>query len=177
MRLNVKVMCYFLIAVFLIVSFPFRPASAAGKTATVNATSLNVRTEPSSASKQIGSLKKGSKVTVFQIEKGWANISFQDRKAWVSSAYIKVNNSTSSKTPSQKEAKNIKTAKVTATSLNVRSGAGTQYKTVSSLKNGALVSVIKEEGNWANITYGSIKGWVSSAYLLNQTGHWQICFL
>jgi N-acetylmuramoyl-L-alanine amidase len=169
-RLNVKVMCYFLIAVFLIVSFPFRPASAAGKTATVNATSLNVRTEPSSSSKQIGSLKKGSKVTVFQIEKGWANISFQDRKAWVSSAYIKVNNSTSSKTPSQKEAKNIKTAKVTATSLNVRSGAGTQYKTVSSLKNGAVVSVIKEEGNWANITYGSIKGWVSSAYLLNQTG-------
>lgn len=162
-------MCYFLIAVLLIVSFPIRPASAAAKTATVNATSLNVRSEPSSSSKQIGSLKKGSTVTVFQIEKGWANISFNGGKAWVSSAYLQVNNSTSSNTPSQKEAKIIKTAKVTATSLNVRIGAGTQYKTVGSLKNGAVVSVIKDEGNWSNITYGSIKGWVSSAYLLNQT--------
>lgn len=167
MRLNVKVLCFFLVIILLIGSFPFKPTSAATKTATVNATSLNVRTEPSSSSKQIGSLKKGSIVTVYKIEKGWANISFQDRKAWVSSSYIKENHSTGSHIPSQKEAK---TAKVTATSLNVRSGAGTQYKTVGSLKNGAVVSVIKEEGNWSNITYGSIKGWVSSAYLLNQTG-------
>ncbi|WP_144701367.1 SH3 domain-containing protein [Fictibacillus phosphorivorans] len=170
MRSNVKVMCFFLIVVLLIAGFPLSTVSAATQTATVNATSLNVRTEPSSSSKQIGSLKKGSIVTVFKIEKGWANISFNDRKAWVSSAYIVSNGTTSSSTPSQKETKTKKTAKVTATSLNVRNGAGTQYKSVGSLKNGSVVSIVKEEGNWSSITCGSIKGWVSSAYLLNQTG-------
>ncbi|WP_171005487.1 SH3 domain-containing protein [Bacillus sp. E(2018)] len=170
MRSNVKVMCFFLIVVLLIAGFPLSTALAASKTATVNATSLNVRTEPSSSSKQIGSLKKGSKVTVFQIKKGWANISFNGGKAWVSSAYIKVNNSTSSSTPTQKETKTTKLAKVTATSLNVREGAGTQYKVVGSIKNGSIVSIVKEEGNWSSVTYGSMKGWVSSAYLLNQSG-------
>ncbi|ANC76520.1 hypothetical protein ABE65_006780 [Fictibacillus phosphorivorans] len=168
MRSNVKVMYFFLIAVLLIASFPCIPVAAATKTATVNATSLNVRTEPSSSSKQIGSLKKGSNVTVFNVEKGWANISFQDRKAWVSSAYLKENGTNSPSKPSLTKENTAKTAKVTATSLNVRSGAGTQYKAIGSLKNGTIVSIVKEEGNWTSITYGSMKGWVSSAYLLNQ---------
>ncbi|MQR96894.1 SH3 domain-containing protein [Fictibacillus phosphorivorans] len=170
MRSNVKVMYFFLIAVLLIASFPCIPVAAATKTATVNATSLNVRTEPSSSSKQIGSLKKGSIVTVFNVEKGWANISFQDRKAWVSSAYLKENGTNSPSKPSLTKENTAKTAKVTATSLNVRSGAGTQYKAIGSLKNGTIVSIVKEEENWTSITYGSMKGWVSSAYLLNQNG-------
>lgn len=146
------------------------PASAETKTATVNATSLNVRSEPSTSAKHLGSLKKGSTVSVFKTEKGWANISFNGGRAWVSAEFLNVSNVPAKNAQSQNGKSLSKNAKVTATSLNVRSGAGTQYKVVGSLKNGTIVTVVKEEGKWSNITYGNLKGWVSNAYLLTQSG-------
>ena len=156
-------------AILILTSIQAMPASAELKTASVNATSLNVRSEPSIKAKQIGSLKRGSKVTVYKTEEGWANISFNGGKAWVSAEFLKITSGTS-KAEQAKGTSKTKTAKVTATSLNVRSGAGTQNKVVGSLKNGTLVTVQREEGKWSNITYGSLKGWVSSAYLLTQSG-------
>lgn len=48
------------------------------------------------------------------------------------------------------------------TSLNVRSGPGTNYKYVKSLYNGDKVTVYKENSNWSNI---GTNEWVSSDYL------------
>ena len=63
------------------------------------------------------------------------------------------------------------TAVVTATSLNVREGIGTTHKIVTSLKNGATVTVIDvgydESGNaWYQIKTSDGKtGWASGTYL------------
>lgn len=48
--------------------------------------------------------------------------------------------------------------------LNVRSGPGTTYKVVGSLKKGAAVKVTKTSGGWSYIT-SPVTGWVSSSYL------------
>ncbi|OCA82452.1 hypothetical protein A8F94_21355 [Bacillus sp. FJAT-27225] len=56
-------------------------------------------------------------------------------------------------------------AKVTAISLNVRSGVGTSYSIVGKLPTGTLVTVLSEKSGWSNITSGTVKGWVSSQYL------------
>jgi uncharacterized protein YgiM (DUF1202 family) len=50
--------------------------------------------------------------------------------------------------------------------LNVRSGAGTQYKVVGSLKNGTKVEVLDKSGSWYRIKYGSMTGYVSGQYLI-----------
>lgn len=50
---------------------------------------------------------------------------------------------------------------VTATSLNVRSGPGTSYKTVGTKKKGATVCVSSISNNWAKIT----EGYVSASYI------------
>lgn len=63
--------------------------------------------------------------------------------------------------------------KVAASSLNVRSGPGTSYTKVSSLRNGTSVTVIREvlkdDTEWYGISYKSgdttIKGYVLSSYI------------
>ena len=50
-------------------------------------------------------------------------------------------------------------------SLNVRSGAGTSYSVVGSLKNGANVEIVETVGNWYKIRYGSGYGYVSKDYI------------
>lgn len=50
--------------------------------------------------------------------------------------------------------------------LNVRSGAGTNYGTIGSLKNGSTVEIVETSGNWYKIKYGSGYGFVSKDYVV-----------
>ncbi|ALC88760.1 hypothetical protein AM500_02305 [Bacillus sp. FJAT-18017] len=56
-------------------------------------------------------------------------------------------------------------AKVTASSLNVRSGPGTTYAVIGKLTTGKIVTVLQQKNGWSSITAGTVKGWVSSQYL------------
>lgn len=62
------------------------------------------------------------------------------------------------------------TAKVTASSLNIRSGAGTEYKKIGSLKKGKTFTVTgtkkdKKGVKWYKLKYKSKTGYVSSKYV------------
>lgn len=48
--------------------------------------------------------------------------------------------------------------------LNVRSGAGTNYGIIGSLRKGTTVTVAESNGSWSRIT-SPISGWVSNSYL------------
>ena len=48
--------------------------------------------------------------------------------------------------------------------LNVRSGAGTGYSIVGSLRKGTAVTVTESNGSWSRIT-SPLSGWVSNSYL------------
>ena len=52
---------------------------------------------------------------------------------------------------------------VTATLLNVRSGAGTNNKIVAQLKKGSIVSVLEDKDGWCKIK--SPSGWISKEYV------------
>lgn len=55
--------------------------------------------------------------------------------------------------------------KVTASSLNVRSGPGTNYKRIGSLKKNTKVHPSSISKGWAKINYNSKTGYVSTSYL------------
>jgi len=57
-------------------------------------------------------------------------------------------------------------ARVTANSLNVRSGPGTDNPAVESVKKGELVTIVSTEGDWSQIRLedGTL-GWVATKYL------------
>ncbi|OPX47419.1 SH3 domain-containing protein [Clostridium thermobutyricum] len=159
-----------------------KPPSNSGiteKTGKVTASALNVRSGAGTSYKVIGSLKNGSTVTVVETKNGWHKIKYGSSYGYVSSSYIKINstisngstnNSGNTAKPPSNSGSTQKTGKVTASALNVRSGAGTSYKVIGSLKNGSTVTVVETKNGWYKIKYGSSYGYVSSSYIkINST--------
>ena len=127
---------------------------------TVTADALNVRSGPSTSYSITTKLYKGDKVEILETSNGWHKIKASNGKiGWVSGDYIKVYSGSTSQTSYK--------ATVTATSLNVRSGAGTSYSVITKLSKGTVVDVIESASNgWKKIkTSNGTTGWVSGDYL------------
>lgn len=130
-------------------------------------TTLNVRSGPGTSYSKVATLKNNAEVTVYETKNGWSRIG---TNKWVSSDYLYAEKSTSvstskptSTTTTVKKPTKTYTRYVhTSTKLNVRSGAGTKYKKVSTLKNNAKVTVYETKSGWSRV--GTNK-WVSSSYL------------
>ena len=124
---------------------------------TVTADVLNVRSGPSTSYSVTTKIYKGNKVEILNTSNGWYNVKLSNGKTgWVSGSYISI----SSQTTSYK-------ATVNATSLNVRSGAGTNYSVITKLSKGTVVDVLESASNgWKKVKISNGKiGWVSGSYL------------
>lgn len=152
----------FLVVLAMVVSFVAKPMSAeaaeidskAGKV-TVSYGWLNVRSGASSGSSIITTLKKDTYVTLVSKSDSWWKIEYDDGKyGYCHSDYI------------AEVSSNARTVSLTSGTLNVRSGAGTTYERIGSVKNGNTVLVLSEVNGWSNILYNGIKtGYVKSSYL------------
>lgn len=135
---------------------------------TVN--SLNVRSSPSLNSSIIGKLQLGENVSVISQTSEWTEISYTGTKAWISSQYIQLGQSSSGQLTQTKEKESESsgnhTGRVTATSLIVRDSATLNGKPIGSVQKDDTFQIIEETNNWAKIQYtkGSY-GWVASWYL------------
>ncbi|OAS84966.1 MULTISPECIES: SH3 domain-containing protein [Metabacillus] len=139
------------------------------KTASITATSLNVRKTPSTKGTRVGSLRKNASVTIIQEQGGWAQIETNAIKGWVHSDYLKLSSSGSStETPSTTSPSTTVKASgtVTATSLNVRNNGSLNGKVVGTVTKGMKVSITEEKNDWYKITFSSNKtGWIAGWYI------------
>ena len=116
---------------------------------------LNIRNGAGTKYSIIGGLAKNTQVTVYEMSNGWARIG---NGKWVCATYLKEGS-----TPTVVVTAKTKYVKVN-TSLNIRIGAGTQYRITGSLKNGDKVAVYEEANGFSKI--GDAQ-WVSSQYLVD----------
>ncbi|MFR3498849.1 MAG: SH3 domain-containing protein [Paraclostridium bifermentans] len=145
------------------------PNPTPGKTKVVTATSLNVRSGPSTSNSVIGSLKQNDKVEVISESNGWSKVKFSGKEGYVSSTYLK--DSDGGNTGGGSENPNPSNNKiVTATSLNVRSGPSTSSSKIGSLRQNEVVEVISESNGWSKIKFNGKEGYVSSDYLKDYSG-------
>jgi uncharacterized protein YraI len=56
------------------------------------------------------------------------------------------------------------------TTLNVRSGPGTNFGVVGVLNSGQIVDVVECRGSWCRIEDRSVRGWASSSFLRDVSG-------
>lgn len=117
---------------------------------------LNVRKGPGTGYAKIGKLKNNAKVTLKGSQSGWYSIDYSGRKGFICGSYVNVSGGASSAGGG--------TYTVTASSLNVRSGAGVNYKPIGYLKNGNVVSALGESNGWLKISYNGKIGWISKKY-------------
>ena len=133
-------------------------AYAATVTYKVTASKLNVRSGAGTTYGIIGSVVKGQTLSVMSKSGSWYKINYNGRTGYVSSDYVQASGTT---TPPAEST----TYTVTASTLNVRSGAGTSYASIGSVTKGQKLSVVSKSGSWYKINYNGRTGYVSSDYV------------
>jgi uncharacterized protein YgiM (DUF1202 family) len=138
--------------------------SVANKTGIVSANALNVRSGPGTSYSKIDCIFAGKKVTLLSLSNGWYNISYDGKTGYVSAEYIDV--SDTDPTPSGGGSTgDTKTGYVNASSLNVRTGPGTNFDRIGLLYSGDTVSITGETNGWYQIDYRGQVGYVSGDYI------------
>lgn len=148
--------------------------------------SMNIRSSASTSGKILGSIKKGNKLNVLEIlSNGWYKVEFKNGVGYTSNRnnkfYSYIPNTTvnnikrATDTPNSTNKTLAGQYKVTASSLNVRNGAGTSKTIMTSIPKDAIVECTEgsytthKDVKWLYITFIS-KGiqWIgfsSSKYL------------
>lgn len=106
-------------------------------------TILNIRNAPNGT--VVGKLKNRDSVDILDYQDGWFKIG-TDR--WVSANYI-----------------HNAYGRVTASSLNLRSGAGTNYAVIGMIKRNENVRLLNQSNGWYMILVDKKFGWVSGEYI------------
>ncbi|MFR2457835.1 MAG: SH3 domain-containing protein [Christensenellales bacterium] len=139
-------------------------------TATVTSGSrLNMRSAKSTSASVVTRIPSGATVGVISYASDWSKVTYNGYTGYVSSPYISMNGS-QTETPATTKPDDGKTYKTvtisgSATKLNMRSGAGTGYALVGQVPKGTRVELISDQGEWSQISYNGLNGYVMSTYL------------
>ncbi len=133
----------------------------ASEMGTVTASVLNVRSGASTSHSVVGKLYRGNTVSILETSNGWHKVQLSNGKiGWVSGQYI---TKTSNPSPEQSESGY---GKVTASALNVRSGASTSHSVVGTLHKNDTVKLLSSSNGWFKVELSNGKtGWVSGQYI------------
>jgi N-acetylmuramoyl-L-alanine amidase/Bacterial SH3 domain len=115
----------------------------------ITANELNVRVAASSSAKKAtdrAAIPLGSVLRVFEEKDGWYKISSSSQH-WISGKFTQ----------------NVTRATVNADTLNVRSGAATNFAKVGNLTKGTEVFILEEKNGWSKI--GLETKWVKTSFL------------
>ena len=134
-------------------------AAAPIGTAAVTAGSLRLRSEANTSSTTLTQVPKGSTVTVEEdAGNGWYKVTYGGKTGYMSGEWLTISLNDGSVLPAAlgTEAEHTR-GLITTSSLNIRSGAGTAYDKVGTLKVGTVVDIAADLGNgWYQINSGYI---------------------
>ncbi|WP_455538592.1 C40 family peptidase [Terrisporobacter sp.] len=118
----------------------------------ITGNAVNFRSGAGTNYSSLGKLNKGDKVEYLGESGSWVKIKYNGQTGYVYGSYVEKNKSTTVKY-------------VSATKLNIRSGAGESYSKLGSLNKGSRVEVISTTNGWSKINYSGSTAYVSSKYL------------
>lgn len=124
---------------------------------------LNVRNSPSLKGKIVGKLYKNSGVDLLEVSADgqWFHIISNEVDGWINAGYI----ATGEEARQLAIAASFPGIKVTAKTLNVRSGPSKKYEIITQISKGSVFVVTGFEGDWIKIDLGSEdEGYVHSDY-------------
>ncbi|WP_242220717.1 SH3 domain-containing protein [Bacillus cereus group sp. BfR-BA-01380] len=137
-------------------------------TATVNATNLHIRQQPTTQSPIVGQVKQGTPVKVLGVQKDWAKISYNGKEGYVLLRFLKIAGTTT--TIESKQQPSINNGQremgfVTAIYLNVRNSPDVGSTLLGSVEKGESVTIIGKANGWAKIEYKGKEGYVSLKFV------------
>ncbi|UOQ94854.1 N-acetylmuramoyl-L-alanine amidase [Halobacillus shinanisalinarum] len=161
----------FMLVCFSLIMSLFGPtptvSAEQGTTYRVDATSLQVRSEPSMDASVIGSLEDETIVTVYENRFGWARINYNGQSGWVAAYYLLESDSTS---PHSQQ------VKVAGDAANIRTGPGTGYDSLGLAYRGDSFQLLEKANDWVQVRLsdggtGWIAGWLVTSDSSQGTSH------
>lgn len=137
----------------LLIGAMITPAFAVSGTVNTEGTTLRVRSQADTTGEVLAKLPHGTTVEVLSsVENGWYQISVDNTTGYVSGDYLIVDAAEAASLPVESEPVYIQ---VTTSVLNVRSGPGTDYDKVGTLRSGQVLQATAEDG-WYKVDSGYI---------------------
>lgn len=141
-------------------------------------TKVNMRQGPSSSTKKLARLPKGTEVTIYANENGWCLVEYKGTRGYIYAKYVTgtVHDKGTAVGTGENDkdtAANVDSSSgvvlprgETNSKVNFRSGPNTKNtKVYETLKKGAEVEIIGQTGSWYYVVYGGQAGFISSDYL------------
>ncbi len=148
------------LAIFLFISSFTVTAQAATARKTgigfVTASALRLRSEPNSGSKTIGYASKGEVVVLLGKSGDWYKVNYNLKEGYMHSDWLDA---------AAKENAELGWGKVNGSSVNIRSGAGTSYKSLGKTGVNSMVYIIGINNEWFKVIFGDIIGYIRSDYV------------
>ncbi len=135
---------------YLKIGAPKKPTGTVAQITTKYASSIvNLRAGAGTKYKVIGGYRRGTQLEILSKSGKWYRVQVisTGRVGYVSRDYVLMGLS----------------ARTTA-KLNMRTGAGTKYKVMRTLKRGQTITVLKVGDKWSKVQVGSSVGYVSNSY-------------
>lgn len=159
MKLSKRILSLLITGVILISCLSI-PAFAAGNpvegVGIVNASSLRLRSEPSTDSKIVASAPRGELVVILAKEGDWYKVNYNLQEGYMHSDYLEV------KTKKNAE---LGYGEVTGSSVNIRTGPGTDYRSLGTVKKGDKCYIIGLNEGWYKVISGKNVCYIRSDYL------------
>lgn len=123
---------------------------------TVDATSLRLRANPSTSSKILDTAYDGEYVIITGKTGSWYKVSYDLTEGYMHTSYLDAHT-----------AKNVELGygSVTGNKVNVRSGPGTDYRSIRTANTGARVYIIGFNKKWYKVICGEDIGYIRSDYV------------
>ena len=122
----------------------------------VNANSLRVRSEATTNSKIVDTAPRNDCVVVIAKEGDWYKVNYNLQEGYMHSDYLDV---------LTRENAELGYGKLNSSSVNVRSGAGTGYRSVAVASKGSKCYIIGLNNGWYKVIYNSTIGYIRSDFV------------
>lgn len=120
---------------------------------------LNIRKQPSMGNNVVGQTGRGS-FTIVEVTNGWGKLKSGAGYIYLeNSKYVKIKGTTSTTTKAQNPTFKVK---VTASTLNVRKGAGTSFGIATQIHKNEVYTIVETQSGWGRLKSGA--GWISLEY-------------
>ena len=139
---------------------------------------LNLRKSANANAKVLDRIPSGTVLTVQTVDDKWSYTTYNGQPGYVMNKYLQLTAGTVTAAPAAivtavptqvpGVVTTVQTAAVTCKNggkLNLREGAGANYKVILQIPNGSAVTVFSRGSEWCQISYGGLTGYVMSSFL------------
>ncbi|WP_170110111.1 SH3 domain-containing protein [Peribacillus acanthi] len=136
---------------------------AEGYEVTINKKVINIREGPGLSYPIAQKASAGEVFTVVSEKGEWYEVKLHNKTGWV--AHWLVKKAASSNPNGKQEEAEFETGTVLVESLRVRTGPGTNFQIVGSLKQNQHIQILTRNENWFKVKSKEMEGWASSEFI------------